>query len=49
LQEINNQAHERFRQECEKVKDIRDFEREQFGWQKKKQDIIAGHNQLLRK
>ena len=34
LQEINEQAHNRFIQECKKVKEVRDFEREQFGWQK---------------
>jgi hypothetical protein len=28
---------------------VREFEREQFGWNKKKQDIIATHNQMLRK
>ena len=28
---------------------MKEFEREQFGWQKKKQDIVASHNQMLRK
>ena len=49
LQEINEQAHNRFIQECKKVKEVRDFEREQFGWQKQKQDIIAANDEQLKK
>ena len=47
LNETNNQAHERFIKECEHIREVRKFEKKQFGWQKKKQDIVASHNQNL--
>lgn len=32
IQEINNQAHQRFQAECQKIKSLRESEREQFDW-----------------
>lgn len=49
IQEINNMAHQRFQEECAKIKDSREFEREQFTWQKQKQDLIAVHKAELKK
>lgn len=49
IQEINNLAHQRFQEECQKIKDTREFEREQFDWQKQKQDMIAMHKHELKK
>ena len=43
------QAHRRFQHECERIKDNREYEREQFGWQKHKADMVATHNQELRR
>lgn len=49
LQAINEQAQKRFEEECKKIKQIRKFEREEFNWQKKKQDMIALHNLKMRR
>ena len=49
LQTTNDLAHKRFKDECLKIKDTRHQEREQFDWQKKKQDLIATHNDMLRR
>jgi hypothetical protein len=46
--QIFRQAQHRFTDECEKIKESRFYEKEEFGWQKKKQDIIALHNQKLK-
>ncbi len=32
LQETNNQAHERFVKECEEIKAVRHYEKDQFHW-----------------
>lgn len=32
VQAINEQAHQRFEDECKKIKEIRNFEREEFNW-----------------
>lgn len=48
IQQINDQAHQRFQEECQKLKETREFEREQFNWQKQKQDILAMHNHKMR-
>lgn len=49
LQAINDQAQKRFEEECKKIKQIRKFEREEFNWQKKKQDILALQNLKMRR
>jgi hypothetical protein len=49
VQAIHEQAHQRFEQECRKISKMRKFEREEFNWQKKKQDIIATHNQKMKR
>lgn len=49
LNETNQQAHARFQEECAKIKESREFEREQFGWQKHKEDLVAAHKQELKK
>jgi hypothetical protein len=49
LQAIHDQAHLRFEQECKQIQKLRTFEREEFNWQKKKQDIIAMHNQKMKR
>lgn len=36
-------------EECKRIQDIRTFEREEFNWQKKKQDIIALHNMKMKR
>lgn len=49
LTETNAAAHGRFQTECERIKENREYEREQFGWQKHKADMVANHNQELRR
>ena len=49
IQAINEQAHKRFEDECDTIKKTRKFEREEFGWAKKKQDLIALQNLKMRK
>lgn len=49
LEKTNELAHERFQKECQRVKESREFEREQFGWQKHKEDLIAVHKAELRR
>ena len=49
LTETNQQAHERFQEQCKKLKDVREFEREQFGWQKHKEDLVAEHKAELKR
>ena len=49
LTETNAQAHNRFQTECERIKENREYEREQFGWQKHKADMVANHNLELRR
>ena len=44
LTETNAMAHNRFQTECERIKENREYEREQFGWQKHKADLVANHN-----
>lgn len=48
LTETNLQAQQRFDLECQKLKEVREFEKQQFHWQKKKQDIIAEHKDKLK-
>jgi hypothetical protein len=49
LQAINEQAQKRFEEECKKIKQIRKFEREEFNWEKKKQDILALQTMKMRR
>ena len=44
-----NRQNKEKSKECKKIKESREFEREQFGWQKQKQDIIAIHKAELKK
>ena len=43
LHDTNEQAHQRFQDECQKIKERKDQDRVNFDWQKKKLDIIAAH------
>jgi CTP:phosphocholine cytidylyltransferase-like protein len=49
IQAINEQARQRLEKEYHQIKEVRSFEREEFGWQKKKQDIIALQNIKMKK
>ena len=49
LSGTNAAAHTRFQDECERIKENREYEREQFGWQKHKADVVAAHNHELRR
>jgi len=49
LEESHADAHRRFQKECERIKEVREFEREQFGWVKHKEDVTAVHKMELRK
>lgn len=49
LTDTNAQAHERFQEQCKSLKNTREFEREQFGWVKHKEDLVAEHKAELKR